>query len=93
LPDIFDEVEEDLRAERARALGRRYAGLGIALAVLILAGTGGYVAWQQNRTASVNAVADRFITAQKQADRAASSLGKVDTEAAAPPQAAGTASV
>lgn len=88
MPDIFDEVEEDLRAERARALGRRYAGLGIALAVLILAGTGGYVAWQQNHTASVNALADRFITAQKQADRAASSLGKVDMEAAAPPQAA-----
>ncbi len=84
LPDIFDEVEEDLRAERARALGRRYAGLGIAALVLILAGTGGYVAWQQNRTEAANAVADRFITAATQADHATAHPGAPDDAAVAP---------
>ncbi len=81
MPDIFDEVQEDLRAERARALGRRYAGLGVFAVILILGGTGGYVYWQQSRTAAANSVADRFITAARQADRAATPSG--GTEAAA----------
>ncbi len=76
MPDIFDEVEEDLRAERARAFGRRFAGAGIALAVLILAGTGGYVYWQQSRQAATDAVANRFITAAGEADKA--TKGSVD---------------
>ncbi len=63
MPDIFDEVEEDLRAERARALGRRYWGADRGRLLLILVGTGGYVFWQQRSTAAANAVADRFITA------------------------------
>ncbi len=82
LPDIFDEVEEDLRAERARAFGRRFAGTGIALFVLILAATGGYVAWQQNRQATANAVANRFITAAADADKA--TRGTADAGLAAP---------
>ncbi len=73
MPDIFDEVEEDLRADRARALGRRYWGALVAIMVLILAGTGAYVYWQQRSIASVNAVADRFIDAARLADRAAAS--------------------
>ena len=72
MPDIFDEVEEDLRADRARALGRRYWGAVAALIVLTLVGTGVFVAWQQHRTATANAVATRFIAAARQADRAAS---------------------
>ncbi len=88
MPDIFDEVEEDLRAERARALGRRYAGAGIAALVLILAGTGAYVAWQQNRTEAANAVADRFITAATQADRATAHAGAPDASTVAPAEQA-----
>ncbi len=83
MPDIFDEVEEDLRNERARALGRRYAGLGVAALVLILAGTGGYVFWQQNRTETANAVANRFIDAARAADRASAQAGGPDQAAAA----------
>ena len=82
LPDIFDEVEEDLRAERARAFGRRFAGTGIALFVLILAGTGGYVYLKQSREAAVNAVANRFITAAGDADRA--TKGTADAALAGP---------
>ena len=84
MPDIFDEVEEDLRAERARALGRRYAGTVIALLVLVLVGTGAYVAWQQHRQARADAVAERFIAAAKQADHvlAGPPSTKPDAEAA-----------
>ncbi len=83
MPDIFDEVEEDLRNERARALGRRYAGLGIAALVLILAGTGGYVFWQQNRIEASNAVANRFIDAAREADKASAQAGGPDAAGAA----------
>lgn len=43
--DIFDEVNEDLRAERAQALLKRYGGLIIAVALLIVAAAGGWQAW------------------------------------------------
>jgi hypothetical protein len=84
LPDIFDEVEEDLRAERARSFGRRFWGVGVGGALLILLGTGGYVAWQQRETASANAVADRFITAGKQADKSVTATGTPDMANAGP---------
>lgn len=50
--DIFDEVEEDLRAERAQALLKRYGGLLVALALLtvgIAAGWQGWRWWQAKR--------------------------------------------
>jgi hypothetical protein len=43
--DIFDEVEEDLRAERAQALLKRYGGLLIALALLTIGVAAGWQAW------------------------------------------------
>ena len=82
MPDIFDEVQEDLRAERARAFGRQFAGTGIAILVLILAGTFAYVYWTQASQAAAEAVANRFITASAQADRAAK--GSADAADAAP---------
>ena len=84
MPDIFDEVEEDLRADRARALGRRYWGAVAAIMLLILVGTGAYVFWQQRSQAAANAVANRFIEAARLADRAAASplAGKPDTDTA-----------
>ena len=78
MPDIFDEVEEDLRAERARKLAQRYGGLGVGVLVLILVVTGGTVWWQQRKSEAANAVAARFIAAQKTADASAGALGNKD---------------
>ncbi len=85
MPDIFDEVEEDLRAERARALGRRYWGAMAGAVVLILVATGATVYWQQRSVDAANKVANRFIKDARQADREAASLGsaKPDAETAA----------
>jgi hypothetical protein len=82
LPDIFDEVEEDLRAERAKSLGRRYAGAAIAAVALILGATFGYVIWQQRSTDTQNAAASRFLDAAKLADHAATPSGAADGPAA-----------
>jgi hypothetical protein len=44
--DIFDEVEEELRAERAHQLLKRYAGLIVLVAILIVGAAGGLEAWR-----------------------------------------------
>ena len=69
MPDIFDEVQEDLRAEAARRLARRYSGAGVAALVLILAGTGAFVWWQNREKAETEATASRYIAAAAAADR------------------------
>ena len=46
MPDIFDEVADDLRAERTRKFLVRYAGAFITAAGLVLIGIGGWKAWQ-----------------------------------------------
>ncbi|MTI10020.1 tetratricopeptide repeat protein [Rhodospirillaceae bacterium RKSG073] len=58
--DIFDEVEEDLRKDKAEELWKKYGNYVIALAVLIVVGTAGYKGWQAY-DASVNEdLANRF---------------------------------
>ena len=69
MPDIFDEVQEDLRAEAARRLARRYSGVGVAALVLILAGTGAFVWWQNREKLATDATASRYIAAAAAADK------------------------
>jgi hypothetical protein len=66
--DIFDELNRDLQAERARALARRYGALGALLVVLVIAAVGGWQGWRwyQNRQAAQAAMP--FIEAMTQAD-------------------------
>ncbi|MDW8315343.1 MAG: tetratricopeptide repeat protein [Rhodovarius sp.] len=45
MPDLIEEVEEELRQERQRALLRRFAGLAAAAALLVLAAVGGWQGW------------------------------------------------
>lgn len=49
MPDIFDEVADDLRADRTRQFLLRYAGAFLGAALLVLAGVGGYKFWQWHR--------------------------------------------
>jgi hypothetical protein len=62
--DIFDEVSDDLRAERAARLLRRYAGLLIAAAILVLIAVGGQqgYAWYTARQNAAAATAYIGIT-------------------------------
>lgn len=46
MADIFNEVDEDVRKEKSLALWKAYGKYVIAVAVLIVAGTAGYVGWQ-----------------------------------------------
>ncbi|WP_445600099.1 tetratricopeptide repeat protein [Azospirillum sp. A39] len=45
MSDIFREVDEDLRRDRMERLFKRYGGLAIAAAVVLIGGTAGYNIW------------------------------------------------
>src|SRR5688500_18557238 len=44
--DVFQEVDEELRRDKAAALWKRYGNYVAAAAIAIVAGTGAYVAWR-----------------------------------------------
>jgi hypothetical protein len=62
--DIFDEVEEDLRAERAKKLLTKYAWLILLVAVATVGGVAGWQFWNRWQYQQDAAAASRFIAAQ-----------------------------
>lgn len=73
MPDIFDEITQDLRAERARRLLQRYGFLLVILVVLIVAGVAGWQAWQTHQRGGREAVATQFLAAMQQQTSASNS--------------------
>lgn len=63
MPDVFDEVEEDLRRDRAEKLWKKYAPYLIAAAVALVAATAAYSFWQDHRRKSLEASAQRYTAA------------------------------
>ena len=83
--DIFDEVNEDLRAEKAQQLARRYGGPAVLLVLLIALAIGGWQAWRWNQARQAGDVAGAFIAAAREAgppDAAAPDAAKPDAGAA-----------
>jgi len=80
VPDIFDEVSEDLRAERAQAMLKKYGGVLVAAALLVLAATGGWQGWRWYQARENARVATIYIDALRAADRPAGA----DRDAARP---------
>lgn len=68
LSDIFKEVEEDLRAERMSRMAKRYGGLVIGAAVLIVLGAGGYEAWKWQDAKKTAELSTVFVSAGRFAD-------------------------
>lgn len=66
--DIFDEVDEELRAERAQKLLQRYAGVIIGAALLIVGAAAGWQAWRWYQARQDQAAAVEFLTAMTLAD-------------------------
>jgi hypothetical protein len=69
--DIFDEVEEDLRAERAQKLLTKYGWLIIVAAVVVVGGVAGWQIWNRWQVQQDSAVASRFVAAQTAIEQAA----------------------
>ena len=73
MSDIFDEVDEELRADKMRKLLQRYGGLLVAGAVLMTAAVGGWEAWKAYSARETARVAELYIAAAKIADAPAGS--------------------
>jgi hypothetical protein len=67
--DIFDEVDEDLRAERAAKLLKKYAWLIIAAAVGVVGASAGWQFWSRYQRQQDAAAAISFVAAQSAADQ------------------------
>jgi hypothetical protein len=68
LPDIFDEVKEELRAERARKLWVRYGGMLAGVAVVAMLAVGGWQAWRWNQQREAAQVAATFLQENRAAE-------------------------
>jgi hypothetical protein len=84
--DIFDEVEEDLRAERAEKLLKKYAWVIVALAVAIVAAAAGWQLWNRYQARQDTATAARYVAAGGAADTGASNLAALDQLATTAPE-------
>lgn len=75
---FFREVNEEIRQEQARALWDRYGPLAIVIAILVVIGTGLFVAWEYWVETKANNSGDRFSQALTLAN-----TGKADEALAA----------
>jgi hypothetical protein len=75
VPDIFDEVEEDLRAERTRKLAQRWSGVAVGVLLVALAATGGWQAWRWHETRQAAAAAETYLTLHRSTEREGADLG------------------
>lgn len=65
MSDIFREVEEDVRREKAEKLWKAYGSYLLALAVLAILSVGAWQLWQRHEKQQADAAADQFIAAQR----------------------------
>ncbi len=65
MADIFDEVNEDLRAERARRFAARYGSAGVAVIVLAVAAAGSWQFWHARQLRASEVTASEFIGASQ----------------------------
>jgi hypothetical protein len=65
LSDIFQEVQEDLRAERARQFWRRWGVVLGVVALLVAGAVGGWQAWRWNEARQADAASIAFSAAQR----------------------------
>ncbi len=79
--DIFDEISDDLRAEQAAKLLRRYGALLLLAAVLVLLGVGAQQLWQNVQARQNAAAATHFLAITGQIDTQGSAISNAQRTA------------
>ena len=67
VPDLIDEVDEELRAERGKRLAQRYGGVVMGALLLAIAGVGGWEAWRWNEGRLAGQAAQGFLATARDA--------------------------
>jgi hypothetical protein len=91
--DIFNEVDEDLRRDRALKLWQKYGNYVLAVAIAIVIGTAGFVAWRDYDRRQAEASAMKYVTALDQARAPDAGAGAAALEAIARDAPAGYAAL
>lgn len=91
MPDIFDEVEEDLRAERARKFWERFSTPILGALVLAVVGVAGWQGWSWYETRQREAAAVAFMATHRATEAEGADLPAMAArfEALAPTSPAG----
>ncbi|HET9146819.1 MAG TPA: tetratricopeptide repeat protein [Acetobacteraceae bacterium] len=76
MPDIFDEVADDLRAENTRRFLIRYAGVFIGGALLVLIGVGAFQAWRWHQHRLEMRAGAQYLAITSRIDAAGTGLTK-----------------
>lgn len=70
MPDIFDEVAEDLRKDRYERLWKRYGWVLMAAVLAILAATAGWQTWQWRQREAAQQATQGLLAAMRAPDAA-----------------------
>ncbi len=68
MSEIFREVDEALREDRAKVLWQRYGNIGIAVVAVVLLATGGWVYWQDYADKRDQEITGVLLSALEDAD-------------------------
>lgn len=63
--EFIREVNEDYRRDQVARIWKRYSGLIIAVAILVVAGVGGYRYWQHDQRVRAEAASEKFEAANR----------------------------
>jgi hypothetical protein len=82
MSDIFQEVDEEVRRDKALEFWTKYQNVLLSVAVLIVLATAGYRFWDYRRTQAAEAAGAQFqeairLDAQNKPDEAAAALAKL----------------
>ena len=92
MSDIFTEVDEAVRQDRAKTLWRRYGWIAVGIAVAAVGGTAGYTLYQEWQVANARAETESLLLALG-AGPTAPAAAAVDLVAAADDASTGRAAV